>query len=276
MWTFNQPSSGFDTPYGSYNCIDGVMIADNKVYVPCMEHTPTPPFYKGYKLWCLDAETGDNLWSVNGLFTAVAVSNGYFIGVSGYDQQLYCFGKGPSAITVDAPSVGVTTATPITISGTINDISSGPSQDRVAANFPNGLPCVSDESMGQWMAYVYEQQPKPTNTTGVPITISVVDANGNYRSIGQTTSVDGTFALTWTPDIAGNYEVTASFAGSGAYYPSSAIGHFYASDAATPAPNVAPLQPADNTLAILGSTVAIIIAIAIVGVVIATIVKKRL
>ena len=72
-------------------------------------------------------------------------------------------------MTVNAPSVGVTTATPITISGTITDISAGAKQEAVAANFPNGLPAVSDASMTAWMEYVYMQQPTPTNTTGVPI-----------------------------------------------------------------------------------------------------------
>ncbi len=276
IWTFNQPSSGFDTPYGSWNCIDGVMIADNKVYVPCMEHTPTPPMYKGYKISCLDAETGDFLWTQNGLFTAVAVSNGYFIGVNGYDQQIYCFGKGSSAITVDAPSVGVTTSTPITISGTITDISSGTSQDRIAKNFPNGLPCVSDDSESEWMAYVYQQQSMPTNVTGVPVELSVIDSNGNYRQIGTTTSdASGTFAFTWTPDISGNYTLIANFPDSNSYYSSTAETHFYASEPATPAPTTTTLQPGDNTMIIVGSTIAVVIAIAIVGAVILMSIKKR-
>ena len=61
------------------------------------------------------------------------------------------------------------------------------------------------------------------------VTISVVDANGNYRPIGTTTSnVYGTYSLTWTPDISGNYTVIANFAGSESYYPSSAATAFYA------------------------------------------------
>ena len=55
-------------------------------------------------------------------------------------------------------------------------------------NFPNGLPCVSDASMTQFMEAVYEQQPMPTNTTGVPVTLYVLDSNNNYRSIGTTTT----------------------------------------------------------------------------------------
>jgi hypothetical protein len=90
------------------------------------------------------------------------------------------------------------------------------------------------------MEYVYMQQPMPTNVTGVPISISVVDSNDNNRQIGSTISdKSGTFAFTWTPDIPGDYTLTASFAGSNSYYPSNAETHFYASPAgptATPSP----------------------------------------
>ena len=67
----------------------------------------------------------------------------------------------------------MSTSTPITITGSVTDISAGAPQEAVAANFPNGLPCVSDASMPQFMEAVYEQQPMPTNITGVPVTISV-------------------------------------------------------------------------------------------------------
>ena len=53
-----------------------------------------------------------------------------------------------------------------------------------AARFPDGVAAVSDASQTEWMEYVYMQQPKPINATGVPVTLSVMDANGNYRSIG--------------------------------------------------------------------------------------------
>ena len=47
------------------------------------------------------------------------------------------------------------------ISGTVTDVSAGASQEAVAANFPNGLPCVSDASMTQWMEYVYDAAASP-------------------------------------------------------------------------------------------------------------------
>ena len=71
------------------------------------------------------------------------------------------------------------------------------------------------------------QKPRPTDITGVPITLSVVDSNGNYRDIGTTTSdADGFFAFNWKPDIDGQYTVYASFAGSESYWPSHAVTAF--------------------------------------------------
>ena len=67
--------------------------------------------------------------------------------------------------------------------------------------------------------YVYEQQPEPTNVTGVPVTLTAIDPNGNTVPIGTTTSnAIGTYSVTWTPPIPGNYTIIATFAGSGAYY----------------------------------------------------------
>ena len=115
------------------------------------------------------------------------------------------FGKGPSAMTISAPQIGSNNRkTPITITGTVTDVSAGASQDAVEKKFPNGLPAVSDASQSHWMEYVYQQQVAPANTTGVPVTISVIDANNNFRTVGTTTSEAlGTYALTWTPDIPG-------------------------------------------------------------------------
>jgi hypothetical protein len=65
------------------------------------------------------------------------------------------------------------------------------------------------DSMTQWMEYVCMQQPKPTNTTGVPIRLSVVDSNGNFRTIGTTTSSDdGYYSYAWVPEISGHTEST--------------------------------------------------------------------
>jgi hypothetical protein len=119
------------------------------------------------------------------------------------------------------------------------------------------------------MESVYMQQPMPTNATGVPVTLSVIDSNGNYRQIGTTTTnAMGTYGFTWTPDITGNYTVIATFAGSGSYYGSSAQTYFYASSPpATPAPTATPATSVADTYfvpAIAGLFVLIIIVLALV------------
>jgi hypothetical protein len=76
------------------------------------------------------------------------------------------------------------------------------------------------------------------------------------------------FTFTWTPDITGSYTVIATFAGSQSYYPSYAESSFAVSAAAptaSPYP-VVTLPPTEMYFTI--STVAIIIAIAIIGILI--------
>jgi outer membrane protein assembly factor BamB len=247
-WQYHTPSGGVDSPYGVeplWTAGGRGVVAGGLLFL-AEGHEFAPPLFHGAKILALNLTDGTVVWSmkafdVNG---AKAISDGILTTLNAYDNQIYGYGKGPSSITLNAPAVGVTTTTPITISGTITDISAGSKQEAVAANFPNGLPCVSDPSMSQFMEAVYEQQTMPNNITGVPITLSVIDSNGNYRTIGTTTSdASGTFAFNWTPDISGAYSVYATFAGSESYFSSNAAAHFYASEpAATPAPTQAPIQ----------------------------------
>jgi hypothetical protein len=123
--------------------------------------------------------------------------------------------------------------------------------------------------MTPFMEAVYEQQPMPTNVTGVPVTIAVTDSNGNHYDIGTTTTTpSGFYSLTWTPTIPGNFTVTATFAGTQSYYGSSAQTAFYASSpAATPAPTATPAASVADTYfvpAIAGLFVLIIIVLALV------------
>jgi len=280
LWNWTTGSSGTETPYGIWPIWHMDAVADGKIYI-MGGHNYSPPLFRGAQLYCLNATSGKELWSINDFpitnGATVAISDGYLVEPNAYDNQIYSFGMGPSKVTVTAPSVGVTTSTPITITGTVTDTCAGAQQAAVVANFPNGLPCVSDASMTQWMEYVYQQQPMPTNATGVPVTISVLDSNGNYRQIGTATSdLSGTFALTWTPDITGNFTVVANFAGSNSYYPSYAETHF---NAATPAPTASPAAtPAPASMAdlyFIPAVVAIIVVIIIVGALIMLMLRKR-
>ncbi len=198
------------------------------------------------------------------------IASGYLVTDNTYNQQIYCYGRGPSQLTVTAPQTSIELGKSLVISGMVTDIAAGTKQNEQAARFPNGVPAVSDASQTGWMEYVYMQKPQPTNTTGVPVTLSVVDANGNFREIGTTTSTDGFFSLNWKPDIAGEYTVYASFGGSESYYPSHAVAAF-AVDSATPTatPTALPTQsttdmyfvPAIAGLFVLIIVVAIVLAL---------------
>ena len=156
------------------------------------------------------------------------------------------------------------------------DISAGSKQEGVIEVFPNGVPAVSDASMTNWMEYVYKQQPKPTNATGVPVTINVVDANGNYRTIGTATSdATGFYSVQWKPDIPGKYTVYVIFGGSESYWPSQATTAFSV-DQETTTPTLQPIQTSSTSdQYILPGIIGIIVAIVIGFAVTILILRKR-
>jgi len=218
LWTFDQGSSGLMTPYGTWPTFGGVTIADNKVYFGVTEHTPNTPMLRGYNVYCINADTGDLLWKMPGFFTSMAISGGKLVGYAGYDNQIYCYGKGLSATTVDAPDINVPAGSAIMIRGTVTDQSPGQTAVGVPAA---GTPAVSDESMDAWMAYLYMQQPKPTNTTGISVQLTATDADGNVENIGTTTTdANGKYGIAWTPRTQGTYHIKANFEGTNSYYSS--------------------------------------------------------
>ena len=193
-----------------------------------------------------------------------------------YDGKLYAFGKGQTAVTVTAPTLPSTIGSNVLIQGTVTDQSPG----QTAFNMPAaGTPAVSDDSMTSWMQYQYMQQPKPTNATGVTVSLAALDPNGNIIQIGTTQSDSmGNFAYSWqAPSVPGLYRVTANFAGSESYYSSNAGTSFTIAESS---PTSTPVQvnTADQSttqMYILAGVAAIIIAIAIVGAIVVIMVRKR-
>lgn len=253
-------------------------VADGKLFVGTHEHSADTPLFKGNRLRVLDVNTGKPIYTMISWPhpRTMAIADGTLIYWNNYDQQIYAVAKGPSQTTVEAPMAGITVGKSLVITGTVTDISAGTKQPEQAARFPNGVAAVSEASMSQWMEYVYMQKQRPMNATGVEVTLSVLDANGNFREIGKTTSsTDGFYSLAWTPDITGKYNVYASFPGSEGYYPSHAEAAFTA-DAAPPAPAEPEPLPVQNTdMYVLGAAAAIIIAVALVGAILAMMLRKR-
>jgi uncharacterized protein GlcG (DUF336 family) len=142
--------------------------------------------------------------------------------------------------------------------------------------FPNGVPAVSDASQSQWMLYVYKQFECPTNASGVPLTVSVVDSNGNYRVVGTATSdSSGHYSYIWKPDITGAFQIYVTFAGSAAYFGSSATATFYSDTASATQAPAATQAPTAADLYFIPAIVGVIIAIIVVGAVLALLVTKK-
>jgi len=287
LWSYgnggegNSTKSGFLTPYGRYPIFIST-IADNKVYLSTTEHSPNSPLYKDSRFRCVNATDGTEVWTIldygNQMYGGQApVADGYLVTLNSYDSRIYSFGKGPSQLTVTAPDLAAASGQPVVIRGTVTDIAAGTKQDEQAARFPNGVPAMSDASMGDWMEYVYMQKPMPMDAVGVQISIDVLDANGNYRNIGTATSdAYGVYSLTWTPDIEGTFTAFATFAGSNSFYPAHAETSFAVMPPA-PTPTEAPAEPASTPVEMyfVGSTIAIIIAIVVIGALIMMMMKRR-
>jgi len=261
LWDYYCGDAGFDTPYGSWPIFGAMIIADGKIIVGNNEHSPSMPLWRGEKLHVIDAETGRGVWNISGMYASGrnglgAVADGYLVTANGYDNRIYCFGKGQTATTVSAsPEVSVHGSS-VLIKGTVTDQSKG----------AKDTPAIADEDMTAWMEYLYMQKPMPTDVKGVEVKLETLDPNGNFYDIGTVTSdSSGMFKKMWTPEVPGEYTIIATFAGSESYWSSYAETAVGVSEAppATPAPEYP--QPIDPTWTIVAIGIAMIIAVAIVG-----------
>ena len=281
LWSYNITDPYTEQLFSSFWPAPINFIVDGKVYLFHQEHSANTPVPRGAPAVCLDAETGEVVWRADGLRLGTrwggqpAIGDSIIAGFSSYDNQIVAIGRGPTATTVEAPKIGVPSGSSVTIGGMVTDISPGTKEYAIAARFPNGVAAVSDDSQSDWMMYVYKQYPRPMDCTGVEVTISVLDANGNFRDIGTAMSdTSGFYSFDWIPDIPGKYTVVVSFAGSKAYWPSFAETAFTVDEALQP-PETPEEQPDMTGTYMLYSTIGIIAAIVVVGAVIVLLQRKR-
>jgi hypothetical protein len=270
-WKYEDIANPFETPYTNaegetVNSFNGIaMIADGKLYTYNNEHSPSEPITRGWKLHCINATSGEGIWNISGYLAPGAMADGYLTAANSYDGYMYVFGKGKSATTVTAPDVIIKKGEGIVIRGTVLDQS--PAQA--------GTACVSKETMKTQMEYLHMQKPigglwGNETITGVPVTLTAIDPNGNYVNIGTVTTDGyyGTYSMPWTPEIEGNYQIIASFAGDDSYGSSAAsVGISVSEAAATPTPSQQQIVIPDYTLTIIGGIIAVIIAVALVGII---------
>jgi outer membrane protein assembly factor BamB len=274
LWTYNMTDPYHESYITNNWWAIPLFVTDGKIYVGHCEHSALNPKPRGAPLVCLNATTGEVIWRADGLFRQTRWGGRAIIGDSiiaamdTYDQRIYAIGKGPSSTTVSAPDVSVSAGTPIIIKGTVMDVSPGTQSDAIKLRFPKGVPAVSDESMTDWMLYVYKQFENPMTrgitVKGVQVSIDVMYPNGTSIHVGDAVSdSSGMFSYVFTPETAGMYTIYATFAGSKSYYPSYAQTVLYVTEAPpeTPPPPEKPLPPYE--MYTIGSAIAIIIAIAI-------------
>jgi hypothetical protein len=235
LWNYTLAQIGHESPYGNYQVTLGG-IADGKVYIYSMEHSPTQPLWRGSYLRCINATDGTEIWKILNFVSGSAIADGYIVAGNNYDNRMYVYGKGPSATTVTVQNDVIARGSSVLIKGTVTDQSSG----------AKGTPAIADADMEAWMEYLYMQQAIPANAKGVEVTLDTIDPNSNFVHIGTVTSdMSGMFKKMWTPEVPGEYTVIATFAGSKFYwssYAETAIGVSEAPPAPTE-PQPAAAQP---------------------------------
>ncbi|HLN46126.1 MAG TPA: PQQ-binding-like beta-propeller repeat protein [Candidatus Sulfotelmatobacter sp.] len=268
-WVYNQGNSNGETPYNTWPYDHPAAIADGKLYIPMSLHTPPAPLYRGGKLSCIDAITGEEIWNIScqvpgdggggGTGNYPIIADGYLTQANAYDGMLYCFSKGQTTCTISAPQTGIALGQSMVITGSVLDQS--PAQP--------GTACVSKDSMTPWMEYLHMQLPIPEGVTitGVPVSLNAVDSNGTYVHIADVTTdaKSGTFGYTWTPPGTGQYTITATFAGDNSYGSSTATTYATVQTSSSTGQAVT-TEPVDLTpilYAVIGVGIAVIVAIAL-------------
>jgi outer membrane protein assembly factor BamB len=244
-WTYDATDPFSEILWSNNWPLRTIFVTDGKIYISHEEHSPVDPKPRGGPTLCLNVTTGEEIWRINGAFRQTQWGGRALIGDSimatmdTYDQRIYAVGKGPSAITAEAPLNALPLGTSVTIRGTITDISPGTKDSVLVARFPNGVPVVADTDMSEWMLHVYKQFQRPAHAEGVEIRIQTIDPNGNYAWIGTTTSDSyGNYAYSFVPQIKGQYTIITTFVGSKSYYGSETTTHLTVDPAPEPYPIV--------------------------------------
>ncbi|XHH10245.1 MAG: PQQ-binding-like beta-propeller repeat protein [Candidatus Bathyarchaeia archaeon] len=277
VWKYVAPAaSPFETPYVDESGGQTVLsfdshanILDGKMYTLNNEHTPTSPITRGWGVHCINITDGTLIWKMQGPWAWAApgpAADGYLT-VASADGVMYVYGKGQSETNVEAPANSIGIGEKVIIQGTVLDQS--PAQP--------GTPCVSKDSMATQMEYLHIQHPidgffHNQTITGVPVSLDAVDPNGNSVHIGDVTTdgYSGTFGFEWQPETAGMYQITATFMGDDSYGSSFATTYATVSQSTeqpqTPTASIN-FESVNNTTitAVVGTGIAIIVAIAVVG-----------
>jgi hypothetical protein len=281
VWTFKFGETT-ETPFNTWAFYAAPTIADGKLYGATGEHSPSNPRIRGNKVYCVDAFTGDLIWSMSGAMAAGyrggSIAENVFLGGSENDGLLYAIAKGKTETTVEAPLTAVAAGQRITIRGSVMDMS--PAQP--------GTPAIADEDMGAWMNYLHNERPvpmtpadgeswgTPVDVNGVPVKLIVVHPDGNVEWIyTRTTDMYGHFAHSYEPPTEGIYKIIATFDGSKSYWPSAAETAISVTPGSSPAQQFGWQELAEAPITTEVAIIAAVAVVAVIGVAAFWILRKR-
>jgi hypothetical protein len=294
-WTYSAWDDASEVVEDGFYWSGVALVSDGKVYVAFGEPSQGAPFV------CLDAVTGEEVWRVDGMFRQtwggpnVVIGDSVIVTLDTYDMRVYAIGKGPTDISVSAPAVSVPFGTAVAVKGRVTDVSpgtwdaglgtytrynvddaEGSWDSAMRLRFPDGVPAVSDESMGDWMKYVYKNLERPDDVVGVEVVISVLDSNDNYYEVARgVADSTGAYSIEFDPLIPGKYVVYAAFEGSESYFGSVAETTIVVEDelAATPPPTPEPESVVD--LYFVPAVAGIVVAIVVLGALMALLILRK-
>lgn len=263
VWKSDYYGDEDESIYGTQPFNGRIVGADGILYVSTNTVYSLMPRTRFHAVVAINETTGKFLWKLPIGAQPRSIADGYLVATDSENGIQYTIGKGKTATTITAPLDTVAAGTAVLIQGTVNDMSPGK---------PN-TPAVSEEDMSEWMDYLYGQNAtllnNPPKPNGVAVRLSAIGSNGDVIDIGTVTSDSGgMFKKMWTPPTEGEYTVYATFDGSNSYwgsYAQTALGITQApSDTSGSQQQI---TVPDYTMTILGGIIAVIIAVAIVGIV---------
>jgi outer membrane protein assembly factor BamB len=253
-WKFYSGNSYGETRYNTWAFSTSPVVAEGKIYASTGEYTPPEPSPRGNRLYCINATTGERIWSIDFAGGTKVVGEGMLLATNEYNGLLYCFGRGPTSVQVSTSPTKVVNGSSVFIEGYVLDQSPG----------QPGTPCVSAKNMSRWMEFLHMQAPCPTTVMGVPLELRALTSSGSRIEIGfVTTDLYGHFSCVWTPPASDRYTIVARFYGDDSYF-SSWKGTGLSVEAAQPTPTPPTEASApDYTPMFAGIIVAIAVSIII-------------
>jgi hypothetical protein len=260
LWTSKAfPSTEYTNNVVPY-VMGGLVMVGGNIYCYAGYSTgyqlnPVPRFAM---MTCVNATTGDIIYTLNGGIAPAAAANGYVLGSGIFDGNLYGVGKGQTSTTVTIQNDVATNHATVLIKGNVLDQSPA----------SLGTPAVADSAMSEWMDYLHMQNStllnNPPKEAGVPVTLTAVDPTGDEITIGTTTTDSaGNYGINFVPTMEGMYTIKVSFAGTNSYWPSSSETKLSVTEASATSAAPTPIANPPYELYTIGSAIAVIVAIAV-------------